>query len=130
MLRFVRVVFLGGIALAAGTGVIGAQRGGSGTNEPITPPNIGAPGVLPPVDSPGGFGDGGIRARMAQQRRKAMNDSRHQRLQDDVEKLISLTNELKSDVDKTNEDELSVDGVKKAVEIEKLAHDVQNRMRN
>ena len=124
------VVFLGGIMFAAGTGVIGAQRGGSGTNEPITPPNISAPAELPPLESPGGFGDGGIRARMAEQRRKSMNDSRHQRLQDDVQKLMSLTNELKADVDNTNEDELSVDGVKKAGEIEKLAHDVQNRMKN
>jgi hypothetical protein len=74
--------------------------------------------------------DGGIRARMNDARIKAANDSRHERLEDDVTKLQTLTNELKTDLDKANKDELSVDVVKKAGEIEKLAHDVQSRMKN
>jgi hypothetical protein len=44
--------------------------------------------------------------------------------------LLALTTELKSDVDKANKDELSLDVMRKAAEIEKLAHDVQNRMKN
>jgi hypothetical protein len=44
--------------------------------------------------------------------------------------MMALTNELKSDVDKTNKDELSVEVIRKAGEIEKLAHDVQARMKN
>jgi len=71
-----------------------------------------------------------MRARMEEQRVKAMNDDRHKRLSADVDKLLSLTNELKSDVDKANKDELSIDVIKKAQEIEKLAHDVQSRMKN
>jgi hypothetical protein len=37
---------------------------------------------------------------------------------------------LKADVAKTGKDELSVEVLRKAAEIEKLAHDLQNRMKN
>ena len=49
---------------------------------------------------------------------------------DDASKLLALTTELKSDVDKTDKDELSLEVMRKAAEIEKLAHDVQSRMKN
>lgn len=128
-----------GMTLAAGM-LAGAraqhssQHSGSTTpvtNEPITPPSTSQPGMLPAVDSPGGgIADPGIRAHMEAERLKAANDDRHKRLITDVDKLISLTNELKGDVDKANKDELSLDVVRKAQEIEKLAHDVQSRMKN
>lgn len=57
-------------------------------------------------------------------------DDRHKRLVADTEKLIQLTNELKADLDKTSKDELSLDVVRKAAEIEKLAHDVKERMKS
>ena len=57
-------------------------------------------------------------------------DERHKRLQADTAKLVELTNELKAEVDKAAKDELSVDVVKKAAEIEKLAHDVKERMKS
>jgi hypothetical protein len=89
------------------------------------------PGMLPAIDpAAGGIGDPGIRARMDVERLKAANDDRHKKLVLDVDKLISLSNELKTDVDKTNKDELSLDVIRKAQEIEKLAHDVQSRMKN
>jgi hypothetical protein len=47
-----------------------------------------------------------------------------------VDRLLALTNELKTDVDKSSKDELSLDVIRKAGEIEKLAHDVQSRMKN
>jgi len=67
---------------------------------------------------------------MDEERMKAMNDDRHKKLSADVERMLALTNELKSEVDKTNKDELSVEVIRKAGEIEKLAHDVQARMKN
>lgn len=67
---------------------------------------------------------------MKEERDRSFNEQRHKRLEDDVTKLQALTNELKSDVDKANKDELSLDVIRKAGEIEKLAHDVQNRMKN
>jgi hypothetical protein len=70
------------------------------------------------------------RARMNEERMKALNSDRHKRLEDDASKLLALSTELKSDVDKANKDELSLDVMRKAAEIEKLAHDVQSRMKN
>lgn len=89
------------------------------------------PSMSPEVDpSLGPMGDPGVRARMDVERLKAANDDRHKKLLLDVDRLISLSNELKTDVDKTNKDELSLDVIRKAQEIEKLAHDVQARMKN
>ncbi len=57
-------------------------------------------------------------------------DERHKRLLSDTAKLVELTNDLKNEVDKANKDELSLDVVRKAAEIEKLAHDVKERMKS
>ena len=57
-------------------------------------------------------------------------DERHKRLLSDTAKLVELTNELKNEVDKASKDELSVDVVRKAAEIERLAHDVKERMKS
>ena len=56
-------------------------------------------------------------------------DERRKRLLSDTEKLVQLSTELKADVEKTSKDELSVEVVRKAAELEKLAHDVKERMR-
>jgi hypothetical protein len=68
----------------------------------------------------------------AQQKRaaeKAENNKRHQEVKKDTDKLLELATELKQDVDKTNEHTLSVDVIKKAEEIEKLAHTVKEKMK-
>lgn len=112
-------------------GVIAAQRGKPTGGTVSNPSGIpaGIPTGLPTLDAPGET-DPEVRARMEHQREKLVNDDRHKRLAADVDKLVQLTNELKVDVDKTNKDELSIDVIKKAQEIEKLAHDVQNRMKS
>jgi hypothetical protein len=50
-------------------------------------------------------------------------------LQADTEKLYRLTQELKTEVDKSNKDTLSVSVVKKAQEIERLAKSIKERSR-
>lgn len=60
---------------------------------------------------------------------KERNDDRQKRLVEDTNKLLSLAKELKEEVDKTDADTLSVDVVKKAGQIEKLAKSVKDRMR-
>jgi hypothetical protein len=60
---------------------------------------------------------------------KLRNIERQKKLEDDTAKLLSLANELKADVDKSTKDMLSLDVVKKADEIEKLAHSVKERMK-
>ncbi|MGA8272702.1 MAG: hypothetical protein WB919_14170 [Candidatus Sulfotelmatobacter sp.] len=47
----------------------------------------------------------------------------------DTEKLLTLAQELKDSVGKTNVNILSVEVLKKANEIEKLAHSVKEKMK-
>ena len=54
---------------------------------------------------------------------------RQKRLEADTEKLVALTTALKAQVDESNKDILSVDMIKKAEEIEKLAHSVKERIK-
>jgi hypothetical protein len=55
---------------------------------------------------------------------------RRSQLRLDTEKLVALTTELKQHVDKTGANILSLDVIKKAQEIQKLAKSVQDKMRN
>jgi hypothetical protein len=60
---------------------------------------------------------------------KKANLRRQADLKRDTEKLLKLSTELKEYVDKTNESVMSLDVIKKADEIEKLAHSVKVKMR-
>jgi len=65
--------------------------------------------------------DAGIKSAVAQ---------RQAQLRRDTDKLVALTAELKQNVDKTGPNILSMDVVKKAAEIEKLAKSVEDKMKN
>lgn len=60
---------------------------------------------------------------------KKANEQRQAELKRDADKLLQLSTELKQYVDKSNEYVLSVDVLRKAEEIEKLAHSVKTKMR-
>ncbi len=60
---------------------------------------------------------------------KKLNEQRQLDIQKDTDKLLQLATELKQYVDKTNEQTLSVSVIKKAEEIEKLAHTVKEKMK-
>jgi hypothetical protein len=60
--------------------------------------------------------------------RKA-NEQRQLELTRDTDKLLQLTNELKQYVDKTNENILSLEVIRKAEEIERLAKSVKEKMK-
>jgi membrane protein involved in colicin uptake len=79
------------------------------------------------LDKPGP--DDEPRLRMQKEMAKRANQERQADIKRDTEKLLKLANELKESVDKTNEGLLSVDVVKKAEEIEKLAHSVRGKMK-
>ncbi|HWY59911.1 MAG TPA: hypothetical protein VNZ03_35945 [Terriglobales bacterium] len=68
-------------------------------------------------------------AKMERDMAKKANQERQARLQRDTENLLKLATELKQYVDKSNEHTLSLDVVKKAEEIEKLAHSVKEKMK-
>jgi spore coat polysaccharide biosynthesis protein SpsF (cytidylyltransferase family) len=55
---------------------------------------------------------------------------RQSQLRLDTQKLVALTAELKQHVDKASANVLSMDVIKKAQEIQKLAKSVQDKMRN
>ena len=60
---------------------------------------------------------------------KGANQQRQAELKRDTDKLLKLSTELKAYVDKSNENVLSLDVIKKAEEIEKLAHSVKDKMK-
>jgi len=55
---------------------------------------------------------------------------RQAQLRRDTDKLVALTAELKQHVDKTSTNILSMDVIKKAAEIQKLAKSVEDKMKN
>lgn len=57
------------------------------------------------------------------------NKKRQQDIRDDTEKLFQLSTELKAAVEKSNEHMLSLDVVRKAEEVEKLAKKVKEKMK-
>jgi len=57
------------------------------------------------------------------------NKKRQQDIRDETDKLFRLATELKAAVDKTNENLLSLDVVRKAEEVEKLAKKVKEKMK-
>lgn len=67
--------------------------------------------------------------KMERDREKALNKQRQTNLQKDTDRLLQLATELKQYVDKTNEHTMSLDVIKKADEIEKLAKSVKERMK-
>ncbi len=69
------------------------------------------------------------KAKLERDMQKKANQERQAALKRDTEKLLKLATELKDYVDKTNENVLSFDVVKKAEEIEKLAHSVKEKMK-
>jgi hypothetical protein len=60
---------------------------------------------------------------------KAANKKRQDDIRSDTEKLFQLATELKAAVDKSNENVLSLDVVRKADEVEKLAKRVKEKMK-
>jgi len=81
----------------------------------------GFPALSAPVDE--------TRARLDLQARTRQNRDRQEALKRDTDKLLELASELKQNVDRTNANILSMDVVKKAQEIEKLAKSVKEKMK-
>jgi TolA-binding protein len=59
----------------------------------------------------------------------AANQQRQLEIRRDTEKMAELTQELKDYLEKTDQGVMSVDAIKKAEQIEKLAHSVKSKMK-
>ena len=68
-------------------------------------------------------------AKIEKEMAKKLNHERQVQLQRDTDSLLKLATELKKYVDKSNENTLSLDVVKKAEEIERLARSVKEKMK-
>jgi len=128
----------GGLALAAGSVARcqagsgsgdgqGSGRGsgqGSGSGSGLRVSQTGEQQVAPaaPVEDR-------TMTKMEADQAKMRNTGRQKQLVEDTQKLLSLANELKADVDKSTKDTMSVDVIRKADEIERLAHNVKEKMK-
>ena len=88
---------------------------------PPLPPDVSNPRAEEP--------NSGVPPDIQKEMRKKANVQRQADLKRDTERLLKLSTELKEYVDKSNENILSLDVIKKADEIEKLAHSVKQKMR-
>jgi ATP-dependent helicase/DNAse subunit B len=74
--------------------------------------------------------DARFRDELRRKQEKELNLQRQQRIKKDTDRLLELATELKQNVDKSNENTLSLDVVHKADEIEKLAREIKQKMRD
>jgi hypothetical protein len=98
--------------------------------QPNTP--RGVTGTIPgsiPGGMPGAEEPNPETERMERRQAAARNVDRQSQLVKDTDKLFALASELKSEVAKTNKDTLSIDVIKKADQIEKLARSVREKMK-
>ena len=104
----------------------GGQGSGQGSSGGLgsRPVTTNSPTVMVPMTS-----DVPVNPQLEQEQAKLRNTDRQRKLVADTERLVALANELKSQVDKSNKDMLSLDVVRKADEIEKLAHSVKEKMK-
>ncbi len=65
----------------------------------------------------------------SQQKFEAANAARKKQIADDSARLLKLAADLKAEVDKTSKDTLSLTVIRKADEIERLAHAVKEKMK-
>jgi hypothetical protein len=94
-------------------------------NSPALPP----PRHTPPDIAPPAADEEDARARITHEMEKKAAKERVIALKNDTEKLLRLSTELKAYVEKSNENVLSLDVIKKAEEIEKLAKSVKDKMK-
>jgi hypothetical protein len=94
-------------------------------------PNLDKPYLLPEANR---LPDANQQMEMREQQAKAQNfaaanTERKKQIADDSARLLKLATDLKTDVDKTTKDTLSLSVIRKADEIEKLAHAVKEKMK-
>jgi hypothetical protein len=96
----------------------GAGHGGIGPVSPSTLGDLGTSDV--PLNQ----------QQLEEQQAKARNTERQRELIAETQKLVALANELQTDVTKSTKDTLSLDVIRKADEIDKLARNVREKMKN
>lgn len=118
--------FLGAVLVAAPS--VGAAKAQQSTGQTIPRTQ---PTGIPPIDGerPDNLNDP-MAVQQRASRARAFAEDRQKHIVDETAKLLQLATELKVDMEKNNKSEPPVDVIRKAEDIEKLAHDVKQRMRS
>ena len=111
MFKFMRVIIFGAVVSLAVSSSPGAQQG----------PPVRQGREVRTLDPE--------MERMEREQARARNKQRQEALRKDTERLLQLATQLKDYVGKTNEHVLSLEVLKKAEEIEKLARSVKDKMK-
>lgn len=69
------------------------------------------------------------RDEMRQSQQRKMNEERQSSLKKDTDELFTLASQLKESVERTNQNTLSVEVIRKTQQIEKLAKSVREKMK-
>lgn len=123
-----RVIIAAGLAML---GVLSFLTGAASPGQESQSPNPDKPYLMPEANR---LPDANDQMKMREQKStqvsfEAANTERKKQLADDSAKLLTLAIALKAEVDKTNKDMLSINVIRKADEIEKLAHNVKEKMK-
>jgi hypothetical protein len=110
-------VLLAAIAMADAAG---AQSTMPAPNSPAMP--------QAPIGPAGGV-NGADQVRLDEMRLRQLNDDRRKKLVADTDRLLELATQLKVAMDAATKNEMSVEVIRKADEIERLAHSVKERMK-
>ena len=119
-----------GLRFLAATALLVLAMGHVGSAQQATGQGSGPAGSnLPPALPPIAPSGDGLSPDMEASQARSRNTDRQKQLVLETQKLLTLANELKVEVDKSNKDTMSLDVIRKADEIEKLAHSVKERMK-
>ena len=117
-MRFQHLIWIFSVGL-----LVAVAASAQGRTPPVAPPP-------PPKGVPTTNSDADpVQQRQAREMAKRANLQRQAALRADTDKLLKLAVELKESVDKSTENVLSLEVLKKAEEIEKLAHSVKDKMK-
>ena len=112
------------VCLVAAAALTGAAEPGQNTQDvPNKPGNVSLPSSPPDAATQIEMRD----KQAKQQSLEAPDAERKKQIAEDSAMLLKLATELKTEVDKTTKDTLSLNVVRKADEIEKLAHAVKGK---
>jgi hypothetical protein len=126
-MKMLRIAMTGAVLAAAFS--MSVSGGQMPQQPPLGPPTRQMPGQQRPGIASPEDDTNPLNASRAEQQERMRNSDRQKRLVADTDKLLALATDLKAQVDKSNKDTLSVEVIKKADEIEKLAHSVKERMK-
>jgi hypothetical protein len=109
-----------------------SARAQNNSQTPLTNPPPHPPGILLPAANR--LPDANEQMEMRDQKSKkqnfaAANAERKKQIADDTTKLLKMAADLKEEVEKTSKDTLSLNVIRKADEIERLAHNVKEKMK-